>query len=126
MRQHYAYCPIIAPYVTYSIQPDKGEVSATYGKDYPILTCSLAPTPVKYTCLPITPDELTLFMQSPFDDIITVIVKSHFPIALDATFKRYKYFQKQKYCAQAKVQVYQSCLEQVRIDEDSALEKAMC
>src|SRR6267154_5744677 len=41
---------IVAPYVSYFIHPNHAEVSATYGKDYPIHMCTLIPSPVNYTC----------------------------------------------------------------------------
>lgn len=120
------YHPITAPYVTFSILPYKAEVSATYDRDYPILTCSLAPISVKYTCLPITPDQRALLMQPPFDKAITTVVKSHLPITLDATLKHYKYFQERKYCAQAKIQKLQDCLAWACDNENWASEKVVC
>ena len=120
------YHPIVAPYVTFSILPFKAEVSATYGKDYPILTRALTHTPTKYVCPPITHEQLTLLMLPPFDEAIASVVKTHFPIALDAAFQRYKYFQEKKYRARAKTQELQSRLEWARDNENLALEKAMC
>jgi len=120
------YRPIMAPYVTYSILPNKAEAFATYGRDYPIFTRPLTPTPINYACLSITHKQLTFLMQPPFKEAIATVVESHFPIALDAAFKHYKYFQEKKYSAQAKIQELQSRLERAHNNENLALEKAMC
>ena len=101
---------IIAPYVTYSLQPNKAEVSATYGKGYPIHTCTLTPMPVSYPCPSASPLQLSLLTESPFANAITKIVEQHFPTAHVATLKWYQYFQQKKYQAQGRTQQLKKCL----------------
>ena len=120
------YHPITAPYIMFSILPYQAEVSTTYGRDYPIYTRALTPTPVNYVCSSISHEQLTLLMQPPFDEAIAAVVENHFPITLDATFKRYKYFQEKKYQAQDKIWELQLRLDQTCNNENSALEKAIC
>jgi hypothetical protein len=53
---------IITPFISYSIQPFKAEVSTTYGKGYPIVTHVLTPTRVPYHCVPAMPVHILLFV----------------------------------------------------------------
>jgi hypothetical protein len=117
---------LIAPYVSYSILPDHAEVSATYGRGYPITTRTLAPEPVTYYCPPAPPTELSLLTEHPFADAVTKVVDNHFPVALKAALKQYQHYQEEKYLAQAKAVRLERRLERAHNQEDKALEKAMC
>jgi hypothetical protein len=66
---------VVAPFVTYAIQRDRAEISATYGKGYPIHTRVLQPLPVTYYCPALTPDELTIFdSKAPFADAMNKVI----------------------------------------------------
>jgi len=90
---------IVALYVSYSIQPNQAEVSATYGKGYPTLTCVLTPTQTKYLCPSATSNQLTLLMETPYAKAVTKVIETYFPVHLQAAFKQYQHFQEQKYHA---------------------------
>ena len=117
---------MIAPYVTYSIQPHLSEVSATYGKGYPTHTRKLAPTPVNYACPPATPDHISLLTEHPYAEAITAVVKRHFPTAHVAALNQFQHFQEEKYMKQAKIQRLQGRLAKAREQEMDATEEAMC
>ena len=92
---------IVAPYVFYSLQPDQAEVSATYGRGYPIHTQTLTPTPVTYSCPAATLDQLSLLTEPPYAEAITTVIKCHLPTTHATALKHYQHFQKEKYHAQA-------------------------
>jgi len=99
---------IVTPYVLYAIQAHKAEVSATYGKGYPILTCALTPTAVDYLCIPTTPTQLALLVEHPYAQAITKVIEANFPTHLIATLKQYQHFQEKKYNAQQRVTQYKA------------------
>jgi hypothetical protein len=96
---------LIAPYVTYAIQATNAEVSATYGKGYPIHTRTLSPTPVSYFCPPSTHSETSLLLESPYAEVISKVVDQRFPIALSAGLKQYQHHKRKQYDAQARARV---------------------
>ena len=101
----YTMCQlIVAPFISYSILPFKAEVSATYSKGYPIVTCMLTPTYVFYHCVPATPVHIALLNTTHTSDAIQSVVNTHFPTHLNATFKCYCHFQEQKYATQGRIQ----------------------
>src|SRR6267154_3787481 len=117
---------IVAPYISYSLQPDQAEVSATYGRGYPIHMQTLTPTPVTYSCPAAMPDQLSLLTESPYTEAITTIIECHLPTAHAAALKRYQHFQKEKYHAQAQIKGLKACLERANNEEYQALEQVMC
>jgi hypothetical protein len=87
---------VVAPFVTYAIQHDRAEISATYGKGYPIHTRVLQPLPVTYYCPALTPDELTIFdSKAPFSDAMNKVINEQFPLHLSAAVRRYQHFKAQ-------------------------------
>jgi hypothetical protein len=116
---------LIAPYVTYAIQPTNAEVSATYGKGYPIHTCTLSPTPVSYFCPPSTHSETSLLLESPYAEVISKVVDQRFPIALSAGLKQYQHHKQKQYDAQAKAHVLRERLTRLQSRENAALEAAV-
>jgi hypothetical protein len=80
---------VVAPFVTYAIQRDRAEISATYGKGYPIHTRVLQPLPVTYYCPALTPDELTIFdSKAPFADAVNKVINEQFPLHLSTAVRR--------------------------------------
>jgi hypothetical protein len=117
---------IIAPFISYSIQPFKAEVSATYSKSYHIVTHVLTPTRVPYHCVPATLAHITLLNTTPISDTIQSVVNTHFPMHLSAAFKRYHHFQEQKYTAQGRIQHLKDCIINLQELENNMMEKATC
>jgi hypothetical protein len=118
-------CLLIAPYVTYAIQPTNAEVSATYGKGYPIHTRTLSPMPVSYFCPPSTHSETSLLLESPYAEVISKVMDQRFPIALSAGLKQYQHFKQKQYDAQAKARALRECLTRLQNRENNALEAAV-
>jgi hypothetical protein len=116
---------LIAPYVTYAIQPTNAEVSATYGKGYPIHMRTLSPSPVSYFCPPSTHSETSLLLESPYAEVISKVVDQRFPIALSASLKQYQHFKQKQYDAQAKARALRECLTHLQKRENDALEAAV-
>jgi hypothetical protein len=117
---------IIAPFISYSIQPFKAEVSATYGKGYHIVTHALTPTRVPYHCVPATPMHIALLNTAPTSDTIQSVVDTHFPTHLSAAFKCYHHFQEQKYAAQGRIQRLKDRISNLQELENNIMEKATC
>jgi hypothetical protein len=101
---------LIAPYVTYAIQPTNAKVSATYGKGYPIHMRTLSPTPVSYFCPPSTHSKTSLLLESPYAEVVSKVVDQRFPIALSAALKQYQHFKQKQYDTQAKACALRECL----------------
>jgi hypothetical protein len=95
---------VVAPFVTYAIQRDRAEISATYGKGYPIHTRVLQPLPVTYYCPALTPDELTIFdSKAPFADAVNKVINEQFPLHLSAAVRRYQHFKEAQYTVQTTI-----------------------
>jgi hypothetical protein len=99
------YDRINAPYLTFSIHRDHAEVSATYGKGYPIITRTLTPVPVDYFCPPLTPEQIEILdPKIGFADAVKRIIDDHFPLHLSAAIQRYQYFKHVQYKSQKEIQ----------------------
>jgi hypothetical protein len=117
---------IIAPFISYSIQPFKAEVSATYGKGYHVVTRALTPTCVSYHCVPAMPAHIALLNTTPISDAIQSVVSTHFPMHLNAAFKCYCHFQEQKYATQGRIQCLKDRITGFQELESKMIEKATC
>jgi hypothetical protein len=117
---------IIAPFISYSIQPFKAEVSATYSKGYHVVTRALTPTCVPYHCVPAMPVHIALLNTTPISDTIQSVVSTHFPTHLNAAFKHYCHFQEQKYAAQGRIQRLKDRITSLQELESKMMEKATC
>jgi hypothetical protein len=117
---------IVAPFISYSIQPFKAKVSATYGKGYHIITRVLTPTCVPYPCVPATLAHIALLNTAPTSDAIQSVINTHFPAHLSTAFKRYRHFQEQKYTAQGRIQCLKDRTASLQELENDMMEKAMC
>jgi hypothetical protein len=117
---------IVAPFISYSIQPFKAEVSATYGKGYHIITHALTPTRVPYHCVPAMPVHIALLNTTPVSDTIQSVANTHFPTHLSTAFKHYCHFQEQKYAAQGRIQCLKDHIANLQELENDMMEKATC
>jgi hypothetical protein len=71
---------INAPYITFHIQLENAEVSATYGRGYTIVTKTLKPVPVCYLCPSLTPEQILLLDPTEgHAQAVQQVVKDHFP-----------------------------------------------
>ncbi|KAI0269663.1 hypothetical protein BGY98DRAFT_1100990 [Russula aff. rugulosa BPL654] len=62
---------IVAPYLSYSINRSKPEVSGTYGEGYPVYTRPLTAASVDYICPTVTVDQQRLLdPEAPFADTV--------------------------------------------------------
>jgi hypothetical protein len=92
---------INAPYVTFHIQCDRAEVSATYGRGYAITTRALDPVPVCYLCPSLNPEQIQLLDPSvDFAPAVRRVIDDQFPIHLSAAFVRYQFYRRAQYMAQ--------------------------
>jgi hypothetical protein len=68
-------CQIVTPWIKYDLNPIRPSVSGTFGKHHPVITCPLRPTPVDYTCPPLTLEQTAVLWQDDsFSDVIDYIV----------------------------------------------------
>jgi hypothetical protein len=92
---------INAPYVTFHIQCDRAEVSATYGRGYAITTRALDLVPVCYLCPSLNPEQIQLLDPSvDFAPAVRRVIDDQFPIHLSAAFVRYQFYRRAQYMAQ--------------------------
>jgi hypothetical protein len=89
---------IVVPYVTYSINWEKPEISGTYGRGYPIVTHVLRPTRVDYVCPTITPPQLRLLdIEAPYADAINHVINNYFPYDLSTGVRQYQFYKEKEY-----------------------------
>jgi hypothetical protein len=92
------YDRINAPYLTFHIHCDHIDVSATYGRGYPIITHTLEPIPVDYHCPPLTPEQIEILdPKIGFAGALKRIIDDHLPIHLSAAVQRYQYYKSVQY-----------------------------
>jgi hypothetical protein len=95
---------IVAPYVTYSINQEKPEISGTYGKGHPIVTHALRPTQVDYICPVITPPQLRLLdIEAPYTDAINHVINNYFPYDLSTGIRQYQFYKEKEYQVQRRI-----------------------
>jgi hypothetical protein len=110
---------IVAPYITYSINREKPEISGTYGRGHPIVTHALRPMRVNYVCPTITPPQLRLLnIEAPYADAINHVINNYFPYDLSAGVRQYQFYKKKEYQVQCHIRDLQH-------QEMHYLEKAM-
>jgi hypothetical protein len=89
---------INAPYVTFHIQLENAEVSATFGRGYAIITKPLEPRSVCYYCPALTPEQIQILDPTEgHAQAVRQVVEDHFPIHLSAALKRYHFYRRQQY-----------------------------
>jgi hypothetical protein len=95
---------IVAPYVTYSINREKPEISGTYGRGHPIVTHALRPTRVDYICPVITPPQLRLLdIEAPYANAVNHIINNYFPYDLSAGIRQYQFYKEKEYQVQCHI-----------------------
>jgi hypothetical protein len=95
---------IVAPYVTYSINWEKPEISGTYGRRHPIVTHALRPTRVDYICLVITPPQLCLLdIEAPYADAVNHVINNYFPYDLSTRVRQYQFYKEKEYQVQCRI-----------------------
>ena len=110
---------VVAPFLTYFIQHERPEVSATYGKGYPIHTRLLQPLPVDYFVPSMTPEQIGLLdAQSPCANAINKVLNTYFPYHISAAVRQYQYFKETQYAIQRTIKHLQN-------KEQRYLEKAV-
>ena len=110
---------VVAPFLTYFIQRERPEVSATYGKGYPIHTRLLQPLPVDYFVPSMTPEQIGLLdAQSPCANAINKVLNTYFPYHISAAVRQYQYFKETQYAIQRTIKHLQN-------KEQRYLEKAV-
>jgi hypothetical protein len=76
---------IIAPWIKYDLNPVRPSISGTFGKYHPVITHPLRPSPVDYTCPPLTPDQTAILRQDEsFLDVIDYIIQEHLSFDVQA------------------------------------------
>jgi hypothetical protein len=122
------YDRINAPYLTFSIHRDHVDVSATYGRGYPIITRTLEPIPMDYHCPPLTPEQIKILdPKIGFAEALKRIINDHLPIHLSAAIQRYQYYKSVQYKSQKEIQCFKEkeyCYMEKAIGELSGLENA--
>jgi hypothetical protein len=99
------YDRINAPYLTFHIHRDHADVSATYGKGYPIITRNLEPVPMDYYCPPLTPEQIEIFdPKIGFAEALKRIINDHLPLHLSTAVQRYQYYRSVQYKSQKEIQ----------------------
>jgi hypothetical protein len=120
------YDRINAPYLTFHIHCDHADISATYGKGYPIITRTLEPVPVDYFCPPLTPEQIEILdLKTGFAGVLTRIIDDHLPLHLSVAIQRYQYYKSIQYKSQKEMQRLKEkeyCYMEKAIGELSGLE----
>jgi hypothetical protein len=99
---------INAPYITFHIQSDRADVSATYGRGHAITTETLKPMSVCYLCPSLTPEQILLLDPAEdFAPAIRKVIDDQFPIHLSAAFVRYQFFKRAQHHAQKTIRLLQ-------------------
>jgi len=97
---------INAPYVTFHIQLETAEISATFGKGYAIVTKPLEPRSVCYHCPALTPEQIQILDPTEgHAQAVRQVVEDQFPLHLSAALKRYHFFKRQQYHLQRHVRI---------------------
>jgi hypothetical protein len=92
---------IVAPYVTYSINREKPEISGTYGRGHLIMTHTLRPTQVDYICPVITlPQQCLLDVDAPYANAVNHIINNYFPYNLSTGVWQYQFYKEKEYQVQ--------------------------
>ena len=97
-------CSIVAPFLSYSINRSKPEVSSIYGEGYPIYTRPLTNAQVDDKCPAITTKQQGLLNpDASFANAINHVINNFFPYDFTATVHRYQYFMETQYAIQASI-----------------------
>jgi len=99
---------IVAPYIKYNSDASHPEISGTFGRDYPIITCTLRPTPVDYLCPTLTPSQIKVLAEDKkYSKVIDWILGEHCPFNLMAGVGQYCHYLNACYTTQKQINVLQ-------------------
>jgi hypothetical protein len=84
---------IVAPWIKYDLNPVRPSISSTFGKYHPVVTRPLCPSPMNYTCPPLTPDQTAVLRQDEsFSDIVDYIIQEHLLFDVQAGVQQFQYY----------------------------------
>jgi hypothetical protein len=84
---------IVAPWIKYDLNPVRPSISSTFGKYHPVVMCPLRPSPVDYTCPPLTLDQTTILHQDEsFSDVIDYIIQEHLSFNVQAGVQQFQHY----------------------------------
>jgi hypothetical protein len=95
---------VVAPYIRYNMDPANPQISGTFGRNYPITTRSLRPSPVDYRTPTLTALQLHILRTGePFTPIIDYIIDEHCPLDLKAGIINYRYHDNARHAIEATI-----------------------
>jgi hypothetical protein len=84
---------IVAPWIKYDLNPVRPSISGTFGKYHPVVTRPLCPSPVDYTCPPLTPDQTAVLRQDEsFSDVVDYIIQEHLSFDVQAGVQQFRHY----------------------------------
>jgi hypothetical protein len=87
------HCQIVALWIKYDLNPVRPSISGTFGKYHPVITHPLRPSPVNYTCPPLTPDQTAILRQDKsFSDVIDYIIQKHLSFDVQAGVQQFCHY----------------------------------
>ena len=99
---------IVAPYVSYTLKREKPEISATYGRGYPVHTRPLRPMAVDYLCPPLTPEQIPIFdTTASYANALNNVINTYFPFDLSAGIRQYQHYKETQHAIQASIKALQ-------------------
>ena len=101
---------IVTPYIKYNSDLSHPEISGTFGRDYPIITRALRPTPVDYLCPVLTPAQVEILdPEHKAAGIIDWILGEHCPHNLHAGVGQYQHYLNACRTTQKQINALQEC-----------------
>jgi hypothetical protein len=95
---------LVAPYIKYDMDPANPQISGTYGRNYPVVTRSLRPSPVDYRTPVLTADQIRVLRSGePFTAIVDYIIDEHCPRELKAGIINYRYHDDTRQAIEGKI-----------------------
>jgi len=99
---------IVAPYIKYNTDTSHPKISGTFGRNYPIITHTLRPTPVDYLCPTLTPSQIKVLAEDKkYSEIIDWILGEHCPFDLMAGVGQYRHYLNTCYATQKQINALQ-------------------
>jgi hypothetical protein len=84
---------IVALWIKYDLNPVRPSISGTFGKYHPVVTHPLRPSPVDYTCPPLTPDQTAILHQDEsFSDVVDYIIQEHLSFNIQAGVQQFCHY----------------------------------
>jgi hypothetical protein len=81
---------IVAPWIKYDLNPVRPSISGTFSKYHPVVMRPLHPSPVDYTCPPLTLDQTAILCQDEsFSDVINYIIQEHLSFDVQAGVQQF-------------------------------------